>query len=387
MNSRGRFVLPVIIAALGCSSAELPLSTHLIRIEPGSIRAIQTEARFLSVWEIIAGEGAVWVLDRESPHITRVNLKDGAALQVGEEGGGPGEVRNPRSMQLAGGGLIRVWDFGTGRVLSFDSLGTFRGSEHLNADSPVMARLNISDVSYVDPFRIRVSGDSVLFSSFSRGMTSTADFSSGTLRIADFDLAPGPELIRFNDHVRQGLESQLEWAAVPLWDARQDLVALWSPVLSQVIWMDGGGNRLATVEVDWPEIEISRKDIERYLRRMARLELGAQQELEDADITRMARAVRDRFAEIHPGPVELRLGTDGVIWLRLFDTTTDPLGKGRRWLRISRKGDQEAYEFPETFVPMAFLADGAYGVSRLQEGDQVLAWWSRSAPVHELESK
>lgn len=64
-------------------------------------------------------------------------------------------------------------------------------------------------------------------------------------------------------------------------------------------------------------------------------------------------------------------------WLRMFDTTMDPLGKGRAWVRVSAREPPMKYLFPDEFIPFVFTVEGVYGALERPGGFQLLAWWRR----------
>ncbi len=143
--------------------------------------------------------------------------------------------------------------------------------------------------------------------------------------------------------------------------------------------MDLDGTEVGWAPVDGASTEIDLVDIEAYLRWMGRLELGPDHDAAGIDYARFARASRDRFAQRHPGPVDVRCEKKGVSWLRLFDTSGDPLGRGQSWMRVSDKEAPRRYRFPDRFTPMVFAGEGAYGVLEVEEGYQLLAWWNGRA--------
>ncbi|TFH64049.1 MAG: hypothetical protein E4G90_08885 [Gemmatimonadales bacterium] len=367
------------LVVCGCLPGSSREGINVLEVGSNDIQAVTSEARFVSVRDMVLDSGAVWVLDGAPPFLSRVAWADGGTLQFGVEGQGPGELLNPWAIQSEpgpGGPGIRVWDMGTHRVSLFDTLGGLETSESLSEEGMIRARADIRSVSYADPFRVRSEGNTTLVGDFPRRLDRTGDIAAGSLRRADHRLTPGSPLVRFADHVEGGAPSQLEWMGVPLWDLCDGAVALWSPATAQVIWMDLDGNKLGGVPVEGVSTEIDLEDIEAYLKWMGRLELGPDHDEAGINYARMARASRDRFAERVPGATDLRCEAKGVAWLRLFDTSVDPLGRGQTWLRVSERGDSRRYRFPDGFTPMVFAGQGAYGVLEVPEGYQVLAWWN-----------
>ena len=370
----------VWLVVCGCGTGAPEGGTEVLSVEPDAIQPVSTEVRFAAVRDLALDSESVWVLDGAAPFLTRIALADGSSVQFGGKGEGPGEFLNPVAIQPAlnpDESGVWVWDLGNRRVSGLDTLGVFSGSEPLSDEGGIKARSDLRYVSYADPYRIRKHGTTTLAGSFPRRLDRTGDFASGSLRRVDRRLTPGLELVRFSEHMDDGVSGSKEWAAVPYWDLCDGTVAFWSPASSRVIWLDLEGREIESVGIEGISTPIEFQDIEAYLRWMARLELGPDYDAEGIDYAGMARAHQDRFADQHPGPTDLRCESGSVAWLRLFDTSVDPLGRGQSWLRVSKEEGPRRYQFPNEFTPAVFTADGAYGVLENPEGYQQVAWWSR----------
>jgi hypothetical protein len=343
------------------------------------IELLPAEAGFAHIRSVVLAGEALWVLDGAPPYLTRVSLEDGKTLQFGGEGQGPAELLSPWDIQPApelDPPGIQVWDPGNNRVSTFDGHGSLITNDRLGDEGLVRARSDIRNVSYADPFRIRNAGNGVLIGSFPTRIDRTSDLGSGTLRLADRQLNPGSEVLHFSDHVAQGAESLKEWVALPFWDVCSEVVALWSPESSSVNWIGMDGEVQGTVAVTLEPQPLTVDDVAAYLRWMARLELGPDFENAPIDFEAMALDSQDRFATTRPGATDLRCESEDAAWLRMFDTTTDPLGRGHSWFRVSRDGRQQEVTFPLEFTPTVFTSQGAFGFLETPEGEQRLARWS-----------
>lgn len=376
-GARGLWALAWLLAA-GCSQGPSGTTAHTLWVEAHDLQHLAPEAPFVSVRDLAVGPESIWVLDAAPPFVTRISLPAGRVTRFGREGRGPGEFLSPCALQATpdpGTPGVVAWDPGNLRVLAFDTLGTLTSSEALDGAGTVRARSDLRNLSYVDPFRVRAVGNHVVLATFPARIDRTADMADGRLRLADPRLSPETELARFAHHMDGGASSLREWVALPLWDVCDGGVVLWSPGSSRVIWLDLEGTEIGSAAVPEPTEPVSLEDVERYLRWMGRLEMGPDHEAAGADYPGMARAVRERFAERRPVATDLRCQPGGVAWLRLFDTSADPLGSGQVWLKVPMGGKARRVGFPPGFIPMGFEADGAYGVLEVPQGHQVLAWW------------
>ncbi len=350
-------------------------------VEAAEIETLPSEEGFAQIRSLVFAGDALWVLDAAPPYLTRVSLTDGQTLQFGPEGQGPGELRNPWDIQPAPGldpPGIQVWDPGNNRVSTFDCQGSLVTSDRLDDEGLIRARSDIRNVSYADPFRVRNAGQEVLIGSFPTRIDRTSDLGSGALRLADRQLHPGPEVLAFADHIKPGAEGLKEWAALPVWDVCGEVVALWSPSSSSVEWIGLGGEVQGSVVVTADPQPLTVDDVTAYLRWMARLELGPDFEKAPIDFEAMALSSRDNFVDVRPVATDLRCESSETVWLRMFDTSTDPLGRGHSWLRVSRNGEQQEFRFPVQFTPTVFTPEGAFGFLELEENQQ-LAWWGNDS--------
>jgi hypothetical protein len=243
----------------------------------------------------------------------------------------------------------------------------------------VRARNDIRAVSYADPFRIRAGRSGVFVGVFPERVNRTPDISSGSLWRADVQLEPGLEVARFGDHAPAGSDGLREWAAVPLWDACDGSVVLWSPESASVIWLNPQGRVVQTAPVHVPHAPLGLEDVERYLRQMSRLELGPDHEAAGINFASAARAMRGEFAEERPFATDLRCEEGDAAWIRLFDTSEDPLGRSQSWMRVSPDTFPRQVSFPRGFTPALFTSDRVYGLLESPNGDQRLAWWCEAS--------
>jgi hypothetical protein len=365
-------LLATCLGAVACGYEE---PAELVRVDRGELEVVAPETRFVSVQEIAAGSGSLWVLDAAPPFITRLS-RDGEATGFGMKGQGPNELLDPRAIQ-GHDSVVRVWDLGAGRVSSFDTLGVLLDSEPLPEEGRIYARGDIRDVTFADPFRIREAGEGIVLAHFPDPFLRTADMVTGSLRRVGF--SGTVDLLRFADHVEDPERGMQEWVSIPLWDFCDEGIVLWSPVSSQVRWFDLRGEELASAAVAAASRPVTQESIEAYLRWMGRLELGPDHEEAGIDYAVMARQVRERFAKTQPTATDIRCQPGGVAWMRLFSTSSDPLGRSRIWRRISMEGEVEDYQFPTEFDPVLFTSDGAYGVLEADGAFQQLALWGGKA--------
>lgn len=345
---------------------------------PGDIQVLPGSTGFFGVRDLAVQAGSIWVLDSDPPFVTRIPLEGGPAHSFGDRGGGPREFQDPWAIGEAEsepGSSIAVWDLGGRKVSYWAESGAFLRSEVIAQEGTILARADIREVSYVDPLRVRTIGGKALVGNFPRRVHREGDVTSGSLRLGTPTLFPERTVVEFRDHVNPNGPLNRVWTAAPLWDACPGSIAVWSPGRGSVVWYDTDGSELFSSSLTLAEIEITEEDILAYLKRIARLELGPGASVPASILRQFVNRAGTLFAETHPGPVDLRCESDGVAWLRLFGTLTNPIGKGRFWLRVAKGGETEAFELPTQFEPFRFLPGTVYGAVSDATGLQRLAVW------------
>lgn len=386
----------VLSALIGLTSCDLGRPRGLypvLKIDPEEVHPVPGSAEFSSVRDVTLVDSTLWVLNGHAPFLTRVSLTTGEVQEYGAQGGGPREFGSPWAVQPAGDlspAGVRVWDMGGRRVLTFDSEGEWVSSAPLNPSGIVRARGNIREVSYVDPFRMRADPKGVVMALYPGPVSRTADASEGSVWRASWGLEPLTELATFGGEGGGTFIDRREWAAVSLWDACEGTVVLWDPDSSQVEWFDSGGSRKGTVGVELDPGPVTPEDVQVYLRHMARLELGPEYANAGINFEAVAQRIRGRFAENRPPATDLRCQGPDTVWLRLFEPSIDPVGRGRSWLRIPREGSISRVDFPDTFDPVLFTPSHAFGFHTAPDGTRQLARWTMThdpQPISHQESR
>jgi hypothetical protein len=369
----------ILLGVVGCSSTPALPAFQVDTILSREIEPLPAEASFTAVRDIVVSDGFLWVLDGAPPFMTRIDRETGEALRFGSEGKGPGEFLDPWAIQPAvdtESSHVLVWDLGALRVSEFDQRGQLLTSDRLSDEGRVRARSDIRDVSYGDPFRVRSDGQRFFMRQYPGRIDRTADLLWGSLVSTNRLMELGRPLVSVSDHVTDDASRFREWAPLPFWDFCDGTVAFWSPALAAIRWLHPANEGRVQRDVPLDADPLRPRDIQRYLRRMARLELGPEYENAAFDYDALARRYRDRFPAQRPLATDLRCESRDVAWIRLFDTRHDPLGRGTEWLRISARGSVEGYRFPPTFTPFRFQEGGVLGMLEVSGGHhQILALW------------
>ena len=374
LPSRLATTMSMLIAAAACSAPEQP-AIEFRQIPAEAIFTRYPELDFTEIREVVETAEAIWILDVSPPFLTRIERSTGSVRRGGRRGEGPADFSFPVALQVdPEDGTAHVWDLGIRRHTVLDSTLSVVVSQPIHQGAIRGGRWML-DISYADPYRIRKTGDGVLAGSFSVRLDRPTDLVHGSVVRATPTLAPGREVVRFAEHLAQDGEDLKEFVALPRWDACGSDLVVWRPDSHELAWLDDDGRVKTTVRVPGRPSSISHADIAAYLEAMARVELGPDYADQGIDFMAMAREARPLFADQLPFATEVVCREGGAAWLRLFDNRTDPLGRGRRWLRVSRSGAVEPIEFPAFFEPVAAAERGLLGSYESPDGLRWLAEW------------
>ncbi len=373
------FLALLSLGATACGNNDAPETLEtVVAIEELQVSIEPT--LFTDVREIVPVEGGTWVLDGAPPHVTLLDAAGDVVVRFGEEGEGPEEFRAPWAMQVFGAGdasQVAIWDLGNARVSTFSPEGALVSTRRIETGTLDGIRLDIRNVTYADPFRVRQSRGRFVFGRYPGTVSQTWDLLRGEVVASSSVELASPTLVApLTEPVTFSASAEFtELRALPLWDAcTEGSVLVWRPDLGRLRWVGPAGGILREEAIPFGPRAMTHQDVVGYLRLMARLELGVEPEEKGIDIEAMARSSRMYFADLAPLATDLRCGAGEVAWLRLFDTSHDPLGRGSDWMTLGEEG-LRSLTFPDGFSPFAFEDTGVFGVLEDDLGFQRVALW------------
>lgn len=374
MKPRFPLLAAACVVASACASSEAAIEFREIPAEALTMPFPGVE--FAAIRDLGTAPDAVWVLDTSPPFLTRIEHSGGRVVRGGDRGEGPEDLLFPIALQVdPDSGMAHVWDLGARQHKVFDATVSLIRSERLRGGDWAR-RTDFTDVSYADPYRVRLDARGTVVIDMPTRLDVTADLPRASLVRADLALETRSEVVAFSDHMRTAREDPGEFAPVPLWDACGGDLVLWRPASHDLAWLDDDGSVAAQVPIPGHPSPIREADIVFYLEKMIRLELGPNYAEAGIDLDVMARDVRAQFSDELPFVTSVRCQAGGAAWLRLFDNRTDPLGHGRRWLRVTSTGAVDAFEFPPSFEPLTATPRGVLGSFESSDGVQWLAEWT-----------
>lgn len=374
IQARAACGLVAALLTVGCVLDEERHDVPQLLVGPDEVEPFERSPIFADVRELRVDHDGVWVLDRVQPFVTFVPLeRDRDLVQFGRLGDGPSELREPVAIRLAQDG-VEIWDVASNKRVSYSrdgslvSVGTldFRGSGWIRGD--------MTEVSHLDPWRVREAHGQVVFARFPTGMTHPLDYGRGSLVTTGLDLTTTDPIVSFAEHLPRDARALGQFPAMPLWDLCSDGTLLtWDARSGQVRWWEEGGRATRSAFVPSDGLRITLDGVERYLTLMARHELGPGFESAGIDFGRLARDARPAFGAFASPFVDLRCSLDGTAWLRRFDLEADPLGRGLTWLRVDPRRETSV-RLPSDFDPFFYDRDGAVGLLTTSQGETLARW-------------
>lgn len=352
-------------------------------VEMEDLIEVAGQAEWSGVRQVLAAGDGVWVLDGVAPFVTLLVFHGDSLVAVrrfGDEGDGPGELRDPKAMFATAAGAD-VIDPVMGRRVAFSRDGSVLGSHDLAAAGQGWTRPDLGEISHVDPWRARSLGERVVFGLYPGTVTAAEDLVRGRVTIGERDLTPGRALLDYAEEVPMDERASGPFPWLPLWDACDRGIVSWSPRSRQVAWKRANGSVSAQVDVPADGYVMTDEAIVRFLERMARHEMGPGAEVPLEVLRQRVNEVRDYFTAPAPPYSDLRCDADGSAWLRVFDMGDDALGRGATWYRVRPGSEAEVIRFPTEFSPRAFSESRVLGIVRTPTADRLAAWRRTVTPT------
>ncbi|MBK8249929.1 MAG: 6-bladed beta-propeller [Gemmatimonadetes bacterium] len=118
--SRRLLACVISLIALGRPLAGQPGPSLLRLID--SVRVAESDTFLLSrpTRLVVGPRGHYFVADSRDPRLIELQANGRLVRRIGRNGAGPGELRRPASVAIAGDSLLSVWDAGNQRVVTWD---------------------------------------------------------------------------------------------------------------------------------------------------------------------------------------------------------------------------------------------------------------------------
>lgn len=366
-------LLSLCIGALLGSCAPGPAGSEPV-LDTGPATATVTDTLLFGIRDVaVTADGDLWVLSRHDPFVRRFTAGRLVAA-FGRQGEGPGEFRTPWSF-VRGDLRIppRVVDPGGRLIIRLDTAGRELARSSFRTTWGFV-RSDIEDVSYGQVFRAFSISETELVSLVYLGdVGTTRDLRRSALVRFTANGTPLDTVVSFqNLFGSQTDRSSARWlVTIPLVAACMDgTTAVYDGIAPEIRGYGGGAQPVWRLAMP-PRMARGRgmpaADVERYVRHRVLgelLEYQADTSTLERRVGEQLRSARSLYASIAPPIVGLLCDPQGRLWLQRFDTEDDPLGKGRIWEVLGRRGESAIVRFPAGFTPLAFRQGAMIGIVR-----------------------
>jgi hypothetical protein len=354
-------LLPIAIAS-ACGSRDVARDTAL---EDGTaeIAVLHSDSLFEAVDAFVASNGHIWVLSRYEPFV-HVFDKDGSFIRAfGRHGQGPNELRAPHNFagEVSDSNIVEIWDGGRRQVVRLTPDGEMVGT----IDLPVGEGHILGDfrrVFFGEPGQALRVADGYVLDTYEKHVRVPNDVWPGSLTFSGSSgetrgavLLADPPRDRSNTPVFEIYEP------IPLWSVCPDgRVAILNPPGMEVRWSDARGTILTRDTLRIEDVQITEKDIERYVRlRLSALGRDANQPIDTSSPAarrQTAQTVADLVTYLPrtAPPVRARCDAYNRLWIQQFATESDARGYGAHWLLLEASSNTTEVRFSRGFVPLHF---------------------------------
>lgn len=313
---------------------------------------------------------SVAYLSATEPFITIVDQDGNVTRQFGSPGEGPGDFRNPTSLD-AHADTLYVWDVRQGAASLFDTNGRYLGRRTANASfGGVAPRTRLDDSGR--PGLYRRFGPLAVTAAYPNGVGLHGEQQSYSL-LAINELGVVQDTVwasslpaSANEPVPQ---QPMQLLPIPLWARCSDTrLVVYNPVLSTSTLLSTSGAEMHQFASGVAPVQISAEALERYVFfHYHRLYMDAHQPEPNslAELVKgMVRQTRIQggYPSTYAGYTSVLCDRRENVWLDRFSLEDSPLGYSRTWDVISRDSDRRSVTFPEGFRLMLLAGNRGYGV-------------------------
>lgn len=376
-----RFAAAVLATVLSACLSEGQRSDPIV-IGPEALTVLAEDSLQAVYIDVADLGGSVAYLSATEPFVTIVNPAGQVTRQFGMPGEGPGEFRNPTSLD-AQADTLYVWDVRQGAASMLDTLGRYLGRRGADASFGGVA----------PRARLDYAGRPGLYRRFGAVAVSAAYPNGVSL--------PGEQqsqvLLAFND---SGVVVDTAWASslpasanqpapqkpmqllpIPVWARCSDSrLAVYDPVAGVSSLRTPEGVEIRRRESPADTVAISTADLRRYVAfHFQRLYVAAHirepssMAEEVAEWVRQAQ-IQGAYPSGYTGFTSVLCDRRDRIWLDSFSLEDSPLGYGRTWVVLSGKSGRYTVTLPMGFRLMLLTDGRGYGVLMDSTSAEVPAW-------------
>lgn len=371
-----------IAAALlsACQPGDRPSASMVIG--PEALTVLGEDSLATTYIDVADLGGSVAYLSSTEPFITLVDKEGHATRQFGSPGEGPGDFRNPTSMD-AQGDTLYVWDVRLGAASMYDTLGRYLGRQTARASfGGVAPRARLDDAGR--PGLYRRFGPLAVTAAYPNGVSVHGEQRSYSL-LAINDLGEVQDTVWASSlpaSVNEPAPQQpMMLLPIPLWaKCSEARLVVYDPAVSMTSLRSPDGVEIRQFESAVAPVSISTEDLQRYIVfHYRRLYMDAHQaepsSLADLvkEMVRQAK-IKGTYPSEFVGYTSILCDLKDQVWLDDFSLADSPLGYSRTWVVLSGASDKRTVTLPEGFRLMLLSGNRGFGVMMDSTSAENPAW-------------
>lgn len=326
--------------------------------------------------------GSVAYLSSTEPFITIIDKTGRVTRQFGAPGEGPGDFRNPTSLD-AQADTLYVWDVRQGAASMYDTAGRYLGRRRGEASFGGVqkhARTNLLG----RPGMYRRFGSLAVTAAYPNGVALPGEQRSYSLLALDdagsiLDTVWASSLPASANE--QAPNKQMQIVPIPVWaKCSTRRLVIYDPELGMTSLRTPQGVEVRRFQTESEAVAISKDDMVQFV------SFGFGRLYQEANLPRpnsfdeeMAKWVQEGEAKgINPssyvGYTSVLCDHRGHVWLDRFSFEDSPLGYSRTWVVLSGDSGRRSVTFPEGFRLMLLSEARGYGVLMDSTSMESPAW-------------
>lgn len=366
------------------------LSACVARDRPGTSTVISSDALTVIGEDSLATAyidvadlgGSVAYLSSTEPFVTIIDRNGHVSRQFGVPGEGPGDFRNPTSID-AQADTLYVWDVRLGAASMYDTLGQYLGRRRADANFGGVAPTTRMDYAG-RPGLYRRFDSLAVTPAYPNGVSLPGEQRSYSLLAVNnlgavLDTVWASSLPASANAQIPGQPMHL--VPIPLWERCSNTrLVVYDPVVGISTLRTPEGEAIRQVESRADSVSISTEDLQRYVAfHFHRLYMTAHL----PEPTSMAEAVTEmvqqgRIKGAYPsgfaGYTSVLCDRKNQVWLNGFSLEQSPLGYSRTWVVLSGDSGRRSVTFPQGFRLMLLSEARGYGVLMDSTSMESPAW-------------
>jgi hypothetical protein len=351
-------------------------------IGPDALTVIGEDSLATAYIDVADLGGAVAYLSSTEPFVTIIGKNGHVSRQFGVPGEGPGDFRNPTSID-AQADTLYIWEVRLGAASMYDTLGQYLGRRRADANFGGVAPTTRMDYAG-RPGLYRRFDSIAVTPAYPNGVSLPGEQRSYSLLAVNnlgavLDTVWASSLPASANAQVQGQPMHL--VPIPLWARCSNTrLVVYDPVVSISTLRAPEGGEIRQVESRANAVQISAEDLQRYVafhfhRLYMTAHLPEPSSMAEA-VTEMVQQgrIKGAYPSGFAGYTSILCDRHEHVWLDEFSLEDSPLGYSRTWVVLSGASGKRTVTLPEGFRLMLLSGNRGYGILLDSTSAESPAW-------------